>query len=69
MNALGAPYDIHGRKTIAIVSIGIATYPQDAENADVLLGNAAAAMSKARRQGVTNFQFYASPDSKSTVAA
>ena len=69
LDALGASYAIDGRDTSVIVSIGIATYPHDAENADVLLRNAQAAMAKARQQGVNSPQFYASPDGKSTLAA
>ena len=68
INALGAPYDIRGRNIHLIVSIGIATYPH-ADNADALLRNAEAALSNARQEGVNNFQFYAYPDGKSSLAA
>jgi diguanylate cyclase (GGDEF)-like protein/PAS domain S-box-containing protein len=39
-------------------SVGISLYPQDGQNADVLLQNADAAMYKAKDEGRSNFQFY-----------
>jgi EAL domain-containing protein (putative c-di-GMP-specific phosphodiesterase class I) len=39
-------------------SVGISLYPQDGQNADILLQNADAAMYKAKHEGRSNFQFY-----------
>jgi len=39
-------------------SVGISLYPQDGQNAELLLQNADAAMYKAKHEGRSNFQFY-----------
>ena len=39
-------------------SVGISLYPQDGQNAGILLQNADAAMYKAKHEGRRNFQFY-----------
>jgi diguanylate cyclase (GGDEF)-like protein/PAS domain S-box-containing protein len=39
-------------------SIGIALYPHDGENAEILLSNADAALYGAKKQGRNNYQFY-----------
>jgi len=39
-------------------SVGISLYPQDGQNAEILLQNADAAMYKAKHEGRRNFQFY-----------
>ena len=69
INALQAPYDIDRQKIIATVIIGIATYPQHADNAVALIEKAAAAMSVANQQSVSGFQLYGSRDGGGSAVA
>ncbi len=50
--------DIQGQGIVPQMSIGIATFPQDGEDADNLLRSADAAMYSAKRQGKHHFAFY-----------
>ncbi|MEN8260324.1 MAG: EAL domain-containing protein [Pseudomonadota bacterium] len=52
------PFVIQGQEVFLGASIGIAIYPQDADNYDDLLKNASAAMYHAKRQGRNNYQFF-----------
>lgn len=52
------PIELEGRELFVGASIGIATYPQDAANADQLVRNADAALFRAKQQGRNNYQFY-----------
>ncbi len=56
--ALTAPFDLEGREVFVTASIGIATYPDDAETAPILIQNADVAMYHAKMQGKNNYQFY-----------
>ncbi len=59
--SLGQPLQLNGHTLRVTASIGIANYPDDGANAEVLLANADAAMYRAKELGRNNFQFYA-PD-------
>ncbi len=51
-------FDIEGNELKVSVSIGISLYPQDGENADVLVKNADIAMYYVKNQGKNNFKKY-----------
>ena len=52
------PFDLHTRQLSITPSIGIALYPDDAQDAELLLRNADIAMYHAKRTGTGTFQFY-----------
>ncbi len=56
--ALAAPFAIGGKEVFVTASVGIATYPGDADTAAALIKNADAAMYRIKGQGKNNFQFY-----------
>ena len=56
---LGEPMEIGGRKISTQASIGIALYPEDADNFDDLLKMADAAMYEAKRDPRSSFRWYA----------
>jgi diguanylate cyclase (GGDEF)-like protein/PAS domain S-box-containing protein len=56
--AISAPMHIEGHEIKVTSSIGIASYPNDAEDHHMLLANADAAMYRAKESGRDNFQFY-----------
>lgn len=51
IEALGRPYQLHGREHHVGASIGIALYPGDGANAEQLLKNADAALYRAKERG------------------
>jgi diguanylate cyclase (GGDEF)-like protein len=57
--AIAQPVEIDGQAVQVTASLGVATYPADGADADALLMNADAAMSRAKASGRNNFQFYA----------
>lgn len=57
-NAISAPVLLDGRELFVTVSIGIALYPNVAEDADALLRCADVAMRHARGAGGNTFRFY-----------
>lgn len=56
--ALVRPFRVREQEFRATASIGIAVYPRDGENADLLLKNADIAMYKVKASGKNNFQFF-----------
>ena len=58
LTAVGRPYELSGREVHVTGSIGIATFPNDGEDAATLLKNADIAMYLAKDCGKNNFQFY-----------
>ncbi|MGJ7489399.1 putative bifunctional diguanylate cyclase/phosphodiesterase [Variovorax sp. ZT4R33] len=58
LEAIAQPIRIGGQGVQVTGSLGVATYPADGADADVLLRNADAAMSRAKASGRNNFQFY-----------
>ena len=58
MNALAEPFAIDGYELFATVSIGIAVYPSDGDDARMLLRNADSAMYQAKLKGKNTFEFY-----------
>lgn len=59
LDALGRAFKVHGSEVFVTTSIGIAVYPEDGMDADVLLKNADAACYHAKALGRNNFQFFA----------
>lgn len=55
---IGDPYQIEGYDLYTTPSIGIAIFPNDGEDGDVLMKNADAAMYHAKSAGRNNFQFF-----------
>ncbi len=58
LSALKAPFPIAGKDVFCLVSLGIAIYPDDADDVETLLAGADAAMYRARQVGSDNFQFF-----------
>jgi diguanylate cyclase (GGDEF)-like protein len=59
LEGLKEPLTIEGRELHTTISMGVAIYPTDAEEADTLLRNAAIAMYRTKEQGGDNYQLYA----------
>jgi len=59
LRAFAEPMAFAGRDLFVTLSIGIALYPADGEDADSLLKHADTAMYQAKSEGRDNFQFYA----------
>ena len=58
IQAMDAPHQIGDHDLRLTVSIGIATFPEDAADADTMLRNADFAMYQAKYSGRNNYQFY-----------
>lgn len=58
LDVLSQKFMLKGHEFFITSSIGIAVYPYDGEDADVLLKNADSAMYYAKGQGRNNYQFY-----------
>lgn len=56
--ALGAPHDIDEHDLQVNVSIGISIYPDDGEDAEILMQNADTAMYQAKEMGRDSYQFF-----------
>jgi PAS domain S-box-containing protein len=57
---LAAPFKLSNHELHVTTSIGMAFYPDDGENSEILLKNAETAMYRAKEQGRNNYQLYAS---------
>ncbi|WP_279246534.1 EAL domain-containing protein [Candidatus Litorirhabdus singularis] len=58
MKVVDEPMQIHGREIRSGTSIGVAIYPRDGLDANILLRNADAAMYHAKDKGRGNYQFF-----------
>ena len=58
VNALAAPYEIDGHALAVTVSVGIAIYPNDAQDAETLMQRADTAMYHAKATGGNEFTFF-----------
>ncbi|WP_235829595.1 bifunctional diguanylate cyclase/phosphodiesterase [Clostridium nigeriense] len=64
MNILKSPYSINNKQIFTSASIGIAVFPDDGEEAEVLLQNVDAAMYTAKSNGKNQWQMFNSNISK-----
>ncbi len=58
LNILSRPFQLEGHEVFVTASIGIAVFPHDGEDMNMLIKNADTAMYHAKDQGKNNFQFY-----------
>jgi diguanylate cyclase (GGDEF)-like protein/PAS domain S-box-containing protein len=58
LERLRESYQVDGIEVVVSASIGITLYPDDGDNADVLMRNADVAMYNAKSRGRDNYQFY-----------
>lgn len=58
MQALTRPFNVHDHVSYLTVSIGIALFPRDGEDAESLLKNADMAMYAAKNRGRNHFEFF-----------
>ncbi|HEY7164732.1 MAG TPA: EAL domain-containing protein [Candidatus Binatia bacterium] len=56
--AMREPFQIEGREFFMTLSVGMAIFPEDAENGHTLLKNAGVALNQAKREGRNDYQFY-----------
>jgi diguanylate cyclase (GGDEF)-like protein len=59
LTELEAPFDVGGASLTVTSSVGVATFPADGHDPDVLLERAAAAMNHAKSGGRNQFRFFA----------
>ena len=65
--ALASGFPLAGKEYHVSASIGVSTYPDDAQDAQELLKNADIAMYRAKEQGRNTFQFYAAQQNIHTI--
>lgn len=58
IETLEASFNVEGQEVFLTASIGVATYPEDGEDSDTLMKNAAVATEYAKRRSRGTFQFY-----------
>ncbi|MDX2456834.1 MAG: EAL domain-containing protein, partial [Gammaproteobacteria bacterium] len=58
MDALMRPLNLAGHEVVITPTIGIAVFPEDGDNTEVLFRNADTAMYSAKRRGKNHFQLY-----------
>ncbi len=68
LNALKAPFLVAGKDIFSSASLGLAIYPDDAGDTELLLGHADAAMYRAKEQGGDSFQFFTSALNENAIA-
>lgn len=59
-NSLKKPFNLSGKDLFVTVSIGVASYPEDATTPEELMSRASAAMSYAKKMGRNCYQFFSS---------
>jgi diguanylate cyclase (GGDEF)-like protein/PAS domain S-box-containing protein len=58
LSALSAPFEMEQNTLRITGSIGVSTYPEDGQSAELLIRNADLAMYQAKEKGRSNYQFY-----------
>ncbi|MGD8515291.1 MAG: EAL domain-containing protein [Granulosicoccaceae bacterium] len=58
LEAIAMPHNVDGRELFATTSIGISVYPDDADDANVLIQNADIALHHAKEAGVNQYRYY-----------
>ncbi|MCP4343450.1 MAG: EAL domain-containing protein [Desulfobulbaceae bacterium] len=66
-NALQQPFFFHEQKIIITASIGIAVYPADGHDAEILLKNGDAALNHSKASGPNSINFYSESLNKSAL--
>lgn len=66
LEALSRPFELPGHMVYATASVGITLFPDDAEDTETLLENAATALDRAKGEGGGSYQFF-TPRMKSEV--
>ncbi|GHU33003.1 hypothetical protein AGMMS50256_24120 [Betaproteobacteria bacterium] len=61
------PFELEGREVFTSTSIGIAVYPADGENAEILLKNADVALYSAKDAGRAAFRFFKENDNSDSL--
>ena len=67
LKRLAEPFDVQGHEVFMTASIGIAFYPDDAQNVIDLIRNADAALYHAKKSGGNSFDFYAAEMNEAAV--
>jgi predicted signal transduction protein with EAL and GGDEF domain len=67
LKRLETPFRAKDNEVFVTASIGIATYPEDGQSADVLIRNADTAMYHAKQQGKAAYQYYSAAMNKASV--
>lgn len=67
LEEMARPFVLNGEEVVVTSSVGIAIYPQDGEEAGMLLKNADAAMYQAKELGKNTYQFFAGEMNKAAV--
>ncbi len=67
INELNQPYYIENHEIYITVSIGIALYPNDGENTEMLLKHADIAMYQAKKRGKNNYKYFTDNMNKSIL--
>ncbi len=58
LNTMSTPFDVDGKELVLSASIGITSYPEDGDDARILLRNADAAMYRAKEAGRNAYHFF-----------
>jgi diguanylate cyclase (GGDEF)-like protein len=67
LNILAEPFTIDTQEIFITASVGIAVYPFDGDDIDIMMKNADVAMYQAKRQGRNNYQFYSESMNSFTI--
>jgi len=66
LDAIRKPFDLHGFKEKVTASLGIAIYPEDGENLEMLIKHADIAMYEVKKSGCDNYLYF-QPSMKATT--
>jgi diguanylate cyclase (GGDEF)-like protein/PAS domain S-box-containing protein len=58
LSALSAPFEMEQNTLRVTASVGVSTYPEDGQSAELLIRNADLAMYQAKEKGRSNYQFF-----------
>jgi diguanylate cyclase (GGDEF)-like protein/PAS domain S-box-containing protein len=58
IDAFAQPFGLDDREVFVSASVGVSTFPQDGQTADLLIGNAEVAMYRAKELGRNTYQFF-----------